>query len=106
MTMHTWMTLVSWAMKGLGFLGAMPALMSPMMFATERAIKKPSTWLLFASVASFPLVCWFGVDIGWDVFNAGDQRLGLKIACAPLVNLAVFALAMTWIGVVHKGDIG
>ena len=106
MNICDWTGVASWVWNGLGLLGVMPALMSPMMFATERATKRYSTLLLFASVVSFPIVCWLAVSFGEGTCARGDARMALYLMCAPLVNLALGAAASAWIGIVHGGSLG
>jgi hypothetical protein len=92
-------------------VGALPAMMTPMMFDSPGSLESPATVTLAISVATFPLVCILAVLLSWLVFTLpvfADLPHRYLWACGlmtlPLINVAVGGLALAWISYFNGGS--
>lgn len=93
-------------------VGALPALMTPMMFDDPRALESPATITLALSIATFPLVCVVAVLLSWLVFTLPifaqvphRYRWACGLTALPLLNVAIGGLALAWISAVNGGSL-
>ncbi|WOD39422.1 hypothetical protein [Nodosilinea sp. E11] len=91
-------------------IGALPAMMTPMMFDDPKALESPATVTLALSIATFPLVCLGAVLLSWLVFAlpalaAIPHRYlwACGLTTLPLINVVIAGLALAWISYVNDG---
>lgn len=92
-------------------VGALPALMTPMMFDSPGSLENPATVTLAISVATFPVVCILAVLLSWLVFLLpvfADLPHRYLWACGlmalPLINVATAGLALAWLSYFNGGS--
>ena len=92
-------------------VGALPAMMTPMMFDSPGSLESPATVTLALSVATFPLVCILAVLLSWLVFSLPvfatiphRYLWACGLTALPLINVAIAGLALAWISYFNGGS--
>jgi hypothetical protein len=93
-------------------VGAVPAMMTPMLFDSPESLYSPATITLAISVATFPLVCILAALLSWLVvllpaFATLAHRYlwACGLTVLPLVNVAIAGVALAWITYVNDGSL-
>ncbi len=84
--------------------GAMPALMSVMMFDAPGSTSNPWTILLFISTITFPLNCVAAIALSWLLYLVKWPRLACWLTLLPLLNLLLGAVALAGLQLLHGGQ--
>jgi p-aminobenzoyl-glutamate transporter AbgT len=81
-------------------------MMAPMMFDAPGSEKSLMVWTLFASVFTFPLVCWGGIVLAWVAHWTGRSGLGLLLLLLlPSVNFFIGSAVVFWMEYVQNGQL-
>ena len=95
--MRTWLiveTILSIPAIG---IGAVMALMSPMMFDAPGSSDNPAMILLFSSIVGLPLSLIIGVLFAWIALALKRDRGALWFSLLPLVPLIGAVVAVLWL---------
>lgn len=91
-------------------VGALPTLMTPMMFDDPKALESPATVTLAISVATFPIVCLVALALSWLVFALPAlahfpyrYTWACGLTALPLINVSIGGLALAWISYFNDG---
>ena len=75
-------------------LGAVAALMSPMMFDAPGSTSEPQVVMLFWSAISFPFVCIFAVVSAWIAFARRSERMAMGLSLLPVIPVVTGLIAL------------
>lgn len=87
-------------------LGAVMALMSPMMFDAPGSTSNPPVILLFVSTLSFPVVCLLGMIAAWVTFGMRQNRGAFWLSLLPVLPILTAAIAVVWLQIGSGGSFG
>ncbi len=71
----------------LGFLGVLPALMSPMLLDDPQATRNPAIILLALCIGTFPLSCFISVLVSWPLYRHERYAAATWVSILPVANL-------------------
>ena len=75
-------------------IGAVAALMSPMMFDAPGSTSNPQVVVLFWSAISFPVACILGVASAWIAFAMRSERLAMWLSLLPVIPIITGLVAL------------
>ena len=78
-------------------LGAVMALMSPMMFDAPGSSENPAMILLFSSIVGLPLSLIIGVLFAWIALALKRDRGALWFSLLPLLPIIGAVVAVLWL---------
>lgn len=84
----------------LGVLGVLPALIAPTILDAPQASRDPAKLLLFASLFTFPLVCFGSVLVAWPLYRRRRHSAAVWVSSLPMVNLVAGIAAWCWLSLV------
>lgn len=80
----------------LGVLSVLPALIAPTILDAPHASRDPAKLLLFASLFTFPLVCFGSVLVAWPLHRRQHYTAAVWVSSLPMGNLALGIAAWCW----------
>lgn len=86
---------VVWGLAGVA--SAIPAMFSVMLFDAPGSEENPATIALAAAMMGFPVACLIAVTQAWAAYRRDDATRIKLWSSAPLVVVAVGAVAAAWI---------
>ena len=88
---------------GTGVLWVVPALLSVMMFDAPGSEQSRLTWMCVLSSMAYPPVCLVAVVCSWVLFKTSHHRSACVVALVPLLDVALFILALFLIETLQHG---